>query len=231
MTDMLTEALLLHLDSSADGAESVSRRLTALFASAWRGPVRRRDLAEDPVPLIRAPYATLGRRVERHGTTALDEVAELAADDAELREWALTRPLIDQLRCAHTVLLGLPMYNFTVPASVKAWIDRVTFPGAFTDPATGERVLRDTNFVVVAARGGGYGPGAPREAFDFQLPYLRAYLTNLGVTPERLSVVKAELTRVRENPALMGMEALAAESLATATTEVTELAGKLQTEI
>ncbi|SEP50960.1 FMN-dependent NADH-azoreductase [Amycolatopsis saalfeldensis] len=228
MTDMLTEALLLHLDSSADGAESVSRRLTALFASAWRGPVRRRDLAEEPVPLIRAPYTTLGRRVERRGATALDDVAALAADEGELREWALTRPLIDQVRAAHTVLLGVPMYNFTVPATLKAWIDRLTFPGAFTGPATGEQVLRGTNFVVVLARGGGYGPGTPREAFDFQLPYLRAYLTNLGVAPERLSFVKAELTRVREIPALAGMEPLAAESLATAIAEVTELAGKLQ---
>ncbi|MDT8912528.1 NAD(P)H-dependent oxidoreductase [Amycolatopsis sp. PS_44_ISF1] len=222
MTDMPTGARLLHLDSSVDGAESVSRRLTALFASVWRGPVRRHDLVEEPVPLIRAAYAALGRSVGRHGPTALEDVAALAADEAERGEWELTRPLVEQVRAAHTVLLGVPMYNFTVPAAVKAWIDRLTFPGAFTDPHTGERLLRGTNFVVIAARGGGYGPGAPREAFDFQLPYLRAYLANLGVVPERLSFVKAELTRARKFSA---RGAPATDPLAA---EVTELAGKLQ---
>ncbi|MEV6896577.1 NAD(P)H-dependent oxidoreductase [Amycolatopsis sp. NPDC051372] len=216
MTDML--APLLRVDSSADGAESVTRRLTSLFVRHWCGQVRHRDLAADPVPPIREPYARLGRRVERRGIVPPDDIAALAADDAERREWALTLPLVTELREAGTVLLGVPMYNFSVPAALKAWIDRVTFPGVFAN------ALGDTRFVVITARGGAYGPGTPREGYDFQEPYLRAYLTNLGVSPENLAFVHAELTRVGDIPALAGLEDLAEKSLAQAEERILELA-------
>ncbi|MET7997297.1 NAD(P)H-dependent oxidoreductase [Amycolatopsis sp. NPDC005232] len=215
MTDML--APLLRVDSSADGAESVTRRLTSLFVRHWHGEVRHRDLAADPVPPIREPYARLGRRVERRGSVPPDDIAALAADDAERREWALTQPLVTELREAGTVLLGVPMYNFSVPAALKAWIDRVTFPGVFAN------ALGATRFVVITARGGAYGPGTPREGYDFQEPYLRAYLTNLGVSPENLAFVHAELTRVGDIPALAGLEDLAEKSLAQARERILEL--------
>ncbi|HWD01354.1 MAG TPA: NAD(P)H-dependent oxidoreductase [Amycolatopsis sp.] len=214
MTDML--APLLRIDASADDEESVTRRLTTLFVKHWPGAVHHRDLAADPVPPISAAYTRLGRRVERRGSVALDDIPALAADDAERREWTLTRPFVTELREAGTVLLGVPMYNFSVPASLKAWIDRLTFPGVFGD------CLRDKPFVVVCARGGAYGPGTPREGFDFQEPYLRTYLTNLGVT--RLEFVTAELTRVGDIPALAGLEQLAARSFAAAERRILELA-------
>lgn len=215
MTDML--APLLRIDSSADGAESVTRRLTSLFVRHWRGEVRHRDLAADPVPPIREPYARLGRRVERRGTVPPADISALAVDEAERREWALTLPLVTELREAGTVLLGVPMYNFSVPAALKAWIDRVTFPGVFAN------ALGDTRFVVITARGGAYGPGTPREGFDFQEPYLRAYLTNLGVRPDNLAFVHAELTRVGDIPALAGLEDLSEKSLARAEERILEL--------
>ncbi|WP_432844832.1 FMN-dependent NADH-azoreductase [Amycolatopsis sp. CA-161197] len=215
MTDML--APLLRIDSSADGAESVTRRLTSLFVRYWRGEVRHRDLAADPVPPIREPYARLGRRVERRGTVPPADISALAVDEAERREWALTLPLVTELREAGTVLLGVPMYNFSVPAALKAWIDRVTFPGVFAN------ALGDTRFVVITARGGAYGPGTPREGFDFQEPYLRAYLTNLGVRPDNLAFVHAELTRVGDIPALAGLEDLSEKSLARAEERILEL--------
>ncbi|MEW2499798.1 NAD(P)H-dependent oxidoreductase [Amycolatopsis sp. NPDC047767] len=215
MTDML--APLLRIDSSADGAESVTRRLTSLFVRYWRGEVRHRDLAADPVPPIREPYARLGRRVERRGTVPPADISALAVDEAERREWALTLPLVTELREAGTVLLGVPMYNFSVPAALKAWIDRVTFPGVFAN------ALGDTRFVVITARGGAYGPGTPREGFDFQEPYLRAYLTNWGVRPDNLAFVHAELTRVGDIPALAGLEDLSEKSLARAEERILEL--------
>ncbi|WP_239154980.1 FMN-dependent NADH-azoreductase [Amycolatopsis sp. FDAARGOS 1241] len=215
MTDML--APLLRIDSSADGEESVTRRLTSLFAKHWPGEVRHRDLAADPVPPISEAYARLGRRVERRGSVPLPEITALAADDAERREWELTLPFVTEVREAGAVLLGVPMYNFSVPAALKAWIDRLTFPGAFAD------ALRDTRFVVVCARGGAYGPGTPREGCDFQEPYLRTYLTNLGVAQEHLTFVVAELTRVADIPALAGLEHLAEESFAAAERRVLEL--------
>ncbi|MFF8594729.1 FMN-dependent NADH-azoreductase [Streptomyces sp. NPDC015220] len=222
--------MLLHIDSSADAtADSVSRRLTARFAGAWRerhgaARYRHRDLATAPVPPLTPAYTALGRRVEREGFVPPAKVPALIDGPAEQREWDLTLPLVDELRCARTVLLGVPMYNFSVPASLKAWIDRVTFPGAFTDPDTGESLLRGTRVVAVMARGGGYGPGTPREAFDFQTPYLRAYFGNLGVAPDHLHLVAAELTRVDVLPRLAGLEHLAAASLAAAEERMTELA-------
>ncbi|MEV4456865.1 NAD(P)H-dependent oxidoreductase [Microbispora sp. NPDC049633] len=221
---------LLHLDSSAgDHGDSVTRRLTARYADIWRGlhgpaGYRYRDLAAEPVPLVSPAFVSLGVRVERHGSVPLPKVAELAEGPAEEREWALTLPLITEVRAAGTVLIGVPMYNFSVPASLKAWIDRVTFPGAFLDDGTGDRLLRRTTVVVVTARGGCYAPGTPREDFDFQTPYLRAYFTDLGVAPENLHFVHAEMTRAADVPALAHFTPLAADSLAAARTAVSELA-------
>ncbi|MEU9042226.1 MULTISPECIES: NAD(P)H-dependent oxidoreductase [unclassified Kitasatospora] len=229
----MTSTTLLHLDSSISPAGSVSRALTGRFAAAWRarhGSAARhryRDLAADPVPAVRVGYDSLGRRTERKGPLPPADVAALVENPDEAREWALSRPLIEELRAAGTLLLGSPMYNFTVSTGLKAWIDRVSFPGAFLDPDTGERLLRGTRVVVVAVRGGGYGPGTPREHFDFQLPYLRAYFGNLGIAEENLHVVTAELTRAADVPALNGLEPLAAESLAAAEAAVDELAATL----
>jgi FMN-dependent NADH-azoreductase len=221
---------LLHIDSSADTADdSVTRRLTALFATTWRaahrtGRHRHRDLCADPVPPLTAAQATLGRRVELAGSVAPEKVPALVENPAEEHAWALTRPLIEEVRTADTLLLGVPMYNFSVPASLKAWIDRVTFPGAFTDSGTGESLLRDLRVVVVLARGGGYGPGTPREHDDFQTPYLRAYFGHLGVRPENLHLVAAELTLAGMLPHLAPFAPLAQDSLARARAAVTALA-------
>ncbi|WP_333770625.1 FMN-dependent NADH-azoreductase [Streptomyces sp. IBSBF 2435] len=223
---------LLHLDSSANrSGESVSRQLTSLFARTWQtvhGPAgyRHRDLAADPVPPLDTAYCTLGRRVEQHGTVPPDDVAALVADPAEERAWALTRPLIAELLAADTVLIGAPMYNYSVSALLKAWMDRVTFPGAFTDPATGHSLLRGTRVVVLSARGGAYGPGAPYQAWDFQSPYLRAYFGKQGVPEENLSIVSAELTVSGIVPHLAGFRPQAADSLAAARAAVTALASE-----
>ncbi|GLZ13910.1 FMN-dependent NADH-azoreductase [Actinomadura sp. NBRC 104425] len=223
---------LLHLDSGADHADgSVSRRLTSMFAEEWRrrhGPAagyRYRDLAADPVPPLGAPYVDLGRRVEKRGLVPLDQVAALAADDAERRDWALTRSLVEEVRAADTILIGAPMYNFSVPAALKAWIDRITFPGAYLDPETGAGVLRDTAVVVVTARGGAYGPQTPRHGCDFQEPYLRAYFReHLGVPEDNLRFVHAEMTMAEHLPQLAHLRDFAARSLAEARAEVAALA-------
>lgn len=231
----MTSTALLHLDSSISPSGSVSRALTARFADAWRARhgsaarYRHHDLAADPLPPVRAAYDTLGRRAERKGTLPLDDIGRLVEGPDEAREWALSRPLIEELRAADTVLIGSPMYNHTVSAGLKSWIDRVTFPGVHHDPATGEPLLRDTRVVVVAVRGGGYGPGTPRAHCDFQVPYLRAYFDRIGVAPEHLHVVTAELTRAADVPELKALQPLAAESLAAAEAAVDELAATLGT--
>ncbi|MEE4540485.1 NAD(P)H-dependent oxidoreductase [Streptomyces sp. V4-01] len=223
-------ASLLHLDSAANrSGESVSRELTSLFAETWTaangpGGYRYRDLAADPVPPLDTAYCTLGRRVERAGLLPPARVPELVAGPAEERAWALTAPLIAELLAADTVVIGAPMYNLSVPGLLKAWIDRVTFPGAFLDPADGGSLLRDTKVVVVSARGGAYRPGTPGEPLDFHTPYLRAYVTRYGVAEGNLSFVTAELTVAGLMPHLAQHGDAAAGSLAAARAEVTALA-------
>lgn len=218
---------LLHLDSSANRtSESVTRRLTALFAQDWRAAngdagYRYRDLAADPVPPPDTAFCSLGRRVERHdGPVPLDKVAALAETAAEERAWALALPLIREVRAAGTILIGAPMYNLSVPAALKTWIDRVTFPRAFTDPDTGDSVLGGTRVVVIAARGGAYGPGTRAEGFDFQLPYLRAYFRRYGVPDENIRCIAAELTLAGLAPHLARRRPEADRSLAAATAAV-----------
>jgi FMN-dependent NADH-azoreductase len=221
---------LLHLDAGANrSSDSVSRQLTALFADTWQdthrsGSYRHRDLAADPVPPVDTAYCTLGRRVERHGLVPPAKVAEFVHGPAEKRQWALTRPLITELLAADTVLIGAPMYNYSVPASLKAWIDRVSFPGAFIDPNNRASLLHDTRVVIITARGGDYGPGTAREGWDFQTPYLRAYLGKQGVAEEHIHFVNAEMTLAGLVPRLAHLRAMAASSLAAARAEVTALA-------
>ncbi|WP_131737824.1 FMN-dependent NADH-azoreductase [Actinomadura roseirufa] len=217
---------LLHVDSSHSG-DSVSKRLTALFADVWRARngtagYTYRDVFAEPVPMVSPAYVALGTRVERHGVVPLEKVHALVEGADEEREWALTLPLIKELRSADTLLVGAPMYNYSVTTALKAWIDRFSFPGAFADPDTGAKLLRGTRVVIVTARGGAYGPGAPREGLDFQEPYLRGYFGNLGV--EDLRFVHAEFTRAADIPALHAFQDDREASLTAAREAVTELA-------
>lgn len=213
---------LLHLDSSAHRSpESVSRALTAEFAELWRahrpgGRYRYRDLAADPIPPLTSGFCAVGRRLQRR--TDPPPVTELIRDAEERREWEITRALVDEVRAADTVLVGAPMYNFSVAATLKAWIDRVCFPGELAD-------LRGTTVIVVATRGGGYGPGTPREAWDFQVPYLRALAAAHGVAEDDLHVVTAELTMAGVAPGLAALRPAAEASLAAARAELRTLAG------
>ncbi|AHI00873.1 NAD(P)H-dependent oxidoreductase [Kutzneria viridogrisea] len=206
---------LLHLDSSANrSGESVSRQLTALFADTWRARhgsagYRYRDLAADPVPPLGTAYCVLGRRLERHGLVPADQVATLVETPEEDREWALTRPLVAELLAADTLLIGAPMYNLSVPATLKAWLDRVTFPLA-------DSLFRGTRVVVVTARG---GTGSP----DFHTPYLRAYFGKQGVAEQDLFLLGAELTIAELLPHLADLRPRAANSLAAARAEVAAL--------
>jgi FMN-dependent NADH-azoreductase len=211
---------LLHLDSSPS-SDSVSKHLTSLYADTWRerhgaAGYRYRDVAADPVPPVGPAYCALRGRLEGQGPVPVRGVAALAANAAEEREWALTRPLVAELLAADTVLLGVPVHNLSIPASLKAWIDRVTVPGVFTDPATEESLLRDTEVVVVTARGG-------RRGDDFLEPFLRAYFGGLGVADVRF--VHTELTRAPDVPRPSRFQALGTESLAAARAAVVELAG------
>jgi FMN-dependent NADH-azoreductase len=209
-------AYLLHLDTSMRREGSVSREVGATFAEHWRvahpdGTYVYRDLAADPVPHLDAPgYAAAASQEEDHS-------AEQAT------AWAISKPLVGELEAADTVLLGVPMYNFSIPSALKAWLDRIIIPRLMADPKTGVGALGRKRVVVVNSRGGSYAPGTPRESFEFQERYLRAALTALGLHTD-LTFVNAELTLANVVPALAQFKDIAAESLQNAHRTVRELA-------
>lgn len=209
-------AHLLHLDASMRWKGSVSREVSAAFADHWRaahpdGTYVHRDLAADPVPhLDEAAYSAAMTPPEDH-------------TDAQRAGWAVTRAVVDELLAADTVLIGTPMYNFSIPSTLKTWLDRIVSPATAANRETGVGPLSDKRFVIVAARGGAYGPGTPRESFEFQERYLRALFGDLGVT-DNLTFVNAEMTLADVVPALAEFKDFAAESRENAHRAVRELA-------
>jgi FMN-dependent NADH-azoreductase len=169
---------LLQIDSSAR-QYSVSRQLTASFVTAWKsenpeGEVIRRDLAATPFPLLtdewlQAVYRSPDQRTE-------DQRLLLS----------LSETLIDELIDSQTIVVGSPMYNFTISSLLKAWIDQIVRPGktVIYGPGGPKGLLTGKKVVVLTARGGAYSNGSPRAAYDYQEPYLRAILAYIGLTEQ-----------------------------------------------
>ena len=210
---------LLHLDSSADPHTSTSRTLTAAFADAWRARgeehvVVRRDLHADPPPHL--PSSAL------HWAKELRTELEVADPAAEARQAGL----VEELAAADVVVLGAPMYNWTVPSTLKAWLDHVHVLGT-TVPfgGVGAQLFAGTPVVVVSSRGAAYGPGTPGEGTDHVAPLLRQLLgTALGMD---VTIVEVELTLAQRVPAMAGLREQSAAGLAAARVRLVELANTL----
>ncbi|MFI6978716.1 FMN-dependent NADH-azoreductase [Embleya sp. NPDC050154] len=206
---------LLHLDASIRRTGSVSRDLSAHFAARWRarhpdGGYVHRDLAAHPVP---------------HITHAVREaLLDPSGEHGEPpHERALTELLNTELRDADTVVMGVPMYNYSIPSTVKTWLDRVVTPANMVTPDGGPGPLAGKSVVVVTSRGGSYAPGTPREGWDHQEPYLRAVLRSIGLAQD-LEFVHAELTLATTVPAMSALKPLAEQSLTRAYETLTSLA-------
>ncbi len=199
-------AHLLHIDSSIQGDRSVSRKLTARARGAWLaahpgGTVTYRDLGSHPVPHFDTSTG-LARIVPPELRTP-----------AQAASWARTEELIGEIKEADTILLGLPLYNFGAPSSVKAWVDHLIAPGLSIDPETKAPLLGGREFVVLASRGGGYAEGTPRYGWDHAEPWLPHAISLTGLEPR---FITAELTLAHTNPAMAGLIPLADQSLAEA---------------
>ncbi|MER7670966.1 NAD(P)H-dependent oxidoreductase [Kitasatospora sp. NPDC096128] len=195
---------LLHIDSSAVTDGSVSREVTAAFRAAWEaehpgGTVIHHDLAADPIP-----------HLDGHGIAAGFAPAETHTAE-QAAAFALREKLIVELETADAVLIGAPMYNFTIPSTLKAWLDHVILMGrtAGENPSA-----KGTPVTVVASRGGSYAPGAPREPFEFVTTYLEKVLAGgLGL---EVDFIVPEFTLAAAVPALAEFVPVAAESKAKA---------------
>jgi len=175
---------LLHLDSSALGAASVSRQLTSEIVARQRAlhpglQVVYRDLAADP-----ALHLTGAHMAARMGA---------ASDDATINADPVKgNAFMDELFAADILVIGAPMYNLSIPTSLKAWIDRIAVAGkTFRYTATGpEGLLKNKKAFIASSRGGVYSAGSPGAAFEHQESYLLGLLAFLGVTD--VTVVRAE---------------------------------------
>lgn len=162
---------LLHLDSSALGTGSVTRELTAAIVARWQAKlpqlqVEYRDLDGDPLPHLT-------------GQSLAQANPEEAADAARTME---------QFLAADVLVIGAPMYNFSIPSTLKAWIDRVAVAGkTFRYGAQGPEGLAGGKKIIIASGRGGIHSGAPS---DFQEAYLRQVFGFLGVTD--IEFVRAE---------------------------------------
>jgi FMN-dependent NADH-azoreductase len=206
-------AHLLQIDSSIRGDQSVSRKLTARAAAAWKaahpdGTVTYRDLGAEPLPHFDAVS----------GTASMVPPDQHTPEQAA--SYALRVQLIDEIKDADTIILGLPVYNFGAPSSVKAWVDHIIVPGLSSDPETNEGLLGGRELIVLISRGGGYAPGTPREGWDHAEQWLPHGIALTGLVPR---FITAELTLADIVPAMAELKPLAAESLAAAEREIDEL--------
>ncbi|MFI5719131.1 FMN-dependent NADH-azoreductase [Nocardia sp. NPDC051750] len=188
-------AHLLHIDSSVRRA-SFSREVAGVFAAEWRtghpdDDYTYRDLAADPVPPVDEARTEIAIQASATEIRKLADMSSAVRTPAQERSWAVSRPLIEELLAADVLLIASPMYNFSLPSTLKAWIDQISFPWL---PLTGRSA------VVVTARGGSYAPETPRAAHDYQEPYLRAYFETLGLTD--LHFIHTELTNALHVPFL-----------------------------
>ena len=154
---------LLHLDASILGANSASRQLSAAAVAALRQAqpalaVTYRDLAAEPLPHLSADLLAPGQ----------------------------SSPVLEEFLAADIVVVGAPMYNFTIPSQLKTWIDRILIAGkTFRYGAGGVEGLAGGKRVIVAiSRGGFYGPGAPAAAMEHLETYLTGVFGFIGIKPE-----------------------------------------------
>ena len=164
---------ILRLDSSINGAASQSRELTdqaiaKLLAANPGAQITTRDLAENPVPMIDSAWLAAVNTPAETRTDAQNAIADLSDE------------LIAEVQAADIVVIGVPVYNFTIPTQLNAWIDqitraKVTFQYGENGP---EGLIKNTRAIVVLASGG----TKLNSPIDFASTYLNHMLGFVGIT-------------------------------------------------
>ena len=168
---------LLKLDSSPMGQGSISRKLTAKFAETWLkshpgGKVIERDLTTRNLPVLDASWVGAAYTPESSRTAA--QTNALAVSDS----------LINDLEQADEYVFGVPMHNFSIPSTLKLWIDQVVRAGkTFSYGANGPKgLLTGKKATLLLASGGEYAKDSAMASFDFVTPYLEKVLAFIGIT-------------------------------------------------
>ncbi|HEY4075896.1 MAG TPA: FMN-dependent NADH-azoreductase [Rhizomicrobium sp.] len=167
---------LLHVDASILGANSASRQLSAAAVERLRKlspglEITYRDLAAEPLAHLSGEQLAAAQ-------------GAVPESPALRKEISAGQTVLDEFLKADIVVIGAPMYNFTIPSQLKAWIDRIVVAGkTFSYDASGPKGLAGNKRVIIAiSRGGFYGAGAPAAALEHLESYLRGIFGFIGVT-------------------------------------------------
>lgn len=159
---------ILRIEASARQDGSVTRQLTQHIVDGLEGSVITRDLAAAPLPQITEAWV------------GANFTPEEARSDAQRTVLAQSDALVAELKAADTIVIGMPVYNFGVPAALKAWIDLVARAGVtFNYTENGPQGMLDGKKAIVGFASGGTPMGA---AYDYASPYIRHVLGFLGIT-------------------------------------------------
>ena len=169
-------ATLLNIQSSPRGTDSLSRILSQHFVAEWQkthsnGTVVLRDLSEHQLPFVGVSWI---------GGIFLppeDRSAE------QMKALTISDELIAELFAADHILIGTPMYNFTVPANLKAWIDLIVRPRVtHSGPPERKGLVTGKRCTIIIASGGIYVEGLPAAASDYESGYLKRILAFIGIS-------------------------------------------------
>ncbi|WP_323992014.1 NAD(P)H-dependent oxidoreductase [Nguyenibacter sp. L1] len=172
---------LLVVEASPRGKSAISRNLTAAFVEKWRakhpdGTVVARDLTTTDLPFVNASWlAAYFTPSERHSP--------------EMRETLrLSDALVAELLAADHIVIGTPVYNYNIPANLKAWVDHIVRKG-HTLGFGGEGLVTGKRATVLVASGGVYTEGSPIRDRDVATHYLKLILNVIGI--DDVSVIAA----------------------------------------
>jgi FMN-dependent NADH-azoreductase len=180
---------LLAIGLSPRYEHSTSRKLTALFVDKWKaahagGRVIDRDLLKTNLPFVDLPW------IGGAFTPPEQHSPEVAA------AVKISNDLVAELQSANHIVIGTPMYNFSIPAVLKAYIDHIVRVGlTFTPDNVG--LLTGKKATIILASGGDYSPGSPVEGYNMASGYLRQVLGYIGVTD--VDIILAGVPRAGAN--------------------------------
>lgn len=164
---------LLVIESSPRFGQSISRGLTAMFVEQWRernpnGRVVERDLMESDLPFVTLPWLSAYFTPQELHTSEMQDIIKLSDT------------LVDELLAADHIVIGTPVYNYNVPAVLKAYIDHIVRKGK-TLGFSGEGLVHGKQCTILMASGGVYTEGSPIRDRDIATSYLRLILKVIGI--------------------------------------------------
>ena len=175
---------LLHIDSSVLGPNSVSRQVSAAIV----------DRLTKATPALEIVYRDLTATPLAHLSGSHLAAAQGAVPEAVAlqQDLAAGQTVLEEFLAADIVVIGAPMYNFTIPSQLKAWLDRILVAGkTFKYSAQGvESLVGNKRVIIAISRGGFYGAGTPSAAAEHHETYLRAVFSLIGIANPEIIVAE-----------------------------------------